>query len=192
MFKLIALALGVASASANYAYSWSPFEEKNQYFDMNVGVLADAYYTTTYKGADSHEYNGVKLDSYIDLSVEFEFFEWYKHTISFDFTPIQFVPYTQVVSYDRPIDGGETHATVYGTHSLTLLALNTKHVEQAKTCGASFVDAVAYGDSLAPECGYSSEFKSSYWDAQWKYDAGSMLNIGEWYGTDSWYNKQLF
>ena len=66
MFKFILAALSLATVSSRYSYDWLPMENNN-YFYFGASIIADAYYRTTYKGADSHESTGFKIDSYVTL-----------------------------------------------------------------------------------------------------------------------------
>ena len=93
MFKFVLAALGLATVSSKFSYLWEPMEEPNNYFNFAALVTADAYYRTTYKGADSHESTGFKIDSYVNVLLNFEFFSWYMHTVTFNLVPLQFVPY---------------------------------------------------------------------------------------------------
>lgn len=96
MFKVILAAIGIVAASAQYEYTWAPFEDNhNNYFNFEMDVVADAYYTTTYQSADSDENYGFEIASYIDMSFLFEYFEWYQHEYTVHIVPFKFVPYNQ-------------------------------------------------------------------------------------------------
>lgn len=77
--------------------------------------------------------------------------------------------------------GNGPHAQASGTRDITVLALHTQHVENMKTCGASFVNAIEDGDSLAPKCEYNAESTSVYEDRFWGIDLGK--GLGPWYGA---------
>jgi hypothetical protein len=66
MNKLVLVALGIASVSAAYEYNYAPFADSpNVYFDFEFGVLADAYYTTTYESDSNDQSYGLLVDSYV-------------------------------------------------------------------------------------------------------------------------------
>ena len=75
MNRLLIAAAGIAVATAEYSYDYSLFaNDDNKYFDFDLMLSADAWYTTTYEGADGQEQSGFKIDSYVTLELNFEFF----------------------------------------------------------------------------------------------------------------------
>lgn len=55
MNKLLLIAVGIATAAAQFTYEYSPFyvnNMENSYLDFNFNFATDLYYTTTYGGAN--------------------------------------------------------------------------------------------------------------------------------------------
>lgn len=199
MFKLLLVAMGAAVAAADYAVSWTPFIDSNNvnnYLDFELRLNADAQYTTTYTSADSHEEYGLALSTTVDITAYFELFSWYQHTMVFHITPLKLVPYNQAIDYVRPASNdGTTEAYLSGFREITILAVETEHNENMKTCTASLVDTISKQDTdyLLPKCAYKAKTLSKYMDKVWHYNVGEQFGTNEWYGVTPYYSmSKLF
>lgn len=159
-------------------------------------LAADAFYTTTYTSADSHEEYGLAVSTTVDLQLYFEVFSWYTHTMVFHIIPLRMVPYNQAIDYTRPADSksnGETHAYVNGYKEITIGDVQTEHFENMKTCTASLYDTIAKtnSDYLLPKCAYNAKTLSRYMDSVWHYNVGQQLmGTNNWYGVTPYYDTQ--
>lgn len=198
MNKLLVIAAGVATVCADYTYTYAPFVDsgmENDYFNFEFDFATDAYYTTTY-GADANsEDYGFEVNTYMVFSFAFEFFSFYMHVIDVTVTPFKIVPYNQAVTYSRLLDTSETFtADTTGSSEITILDIATSHSENAKVCGASFVNAAMGEDTdLMPECDYSDEFESTYDDDFWSFNTGDYLYADQsWEGYYEYFTATLF
>jgi hypothetical protein len=67
------------------------------------------------------------------------------HTWQFSLVPFHIVPYSQGVEFTNPMAPGmEESVDVTGSRDITLMAFNTWHTENAKSCGASIIDTILY------------------------------------------------
>ena len=125
MFKLLLVAMGAALTNAAWTWNWNAFQDNyNNYLDFQVGIVADAWYATTYTSADAHEEYGLTVQSQMDITMYMEFFSWYTHTLIFHIIPLKIVPYNQALDYDRPAaNNGETHAYVTGYREIFWVSL---------------------------------------------------------------------
>ena len=197
MFKLLLVAMGTAIASANYAYKWTPFKENvNNYLDFEFAMTADAFYTTTYTSADSHEEYGLSVSSTVDFQLYFEVFSWYQHTFIFHVVPLRMVPYNQAIDYTRPANNdGKSNTYASGYREITIGDVQTEHFENMKTCTASLVDTITKmnSDNLVPKCAYNPKTLSRYMDNVWKYNVGEQFGTNDWYGVRPYYsNSKVF
>lgn len=194
MFKLLLVALGAAVAQAQYVATWTPFKDNiNNYMDFELSLTADAFYTTTYTSADAHEEYGLAVGSAVDVKMYVELFSWYTHTIIFHVVPLKLVPYNQALDYTRPAakgSNGEAHVYLSGYREITILDVQTEHLENMKTCTASIVDTISKMDSanLIPKCAYNPKTLSKYMDSVWKYNVGNLFGVNEWYGVKPYYS----
>lgn len=198
MFKLLLVALSAVATQAAYTYNWAPFSQNpNDYFNFEMGVVADAQYTTTYTSQDSHEEYGLAVQSGVDVTMMFEFISFYSHVITFHIVPLKLVPYNQNVDYDRPSDhDGNTHSYLSGFREIQFLDIQTEHKENMKTCTASLYDSLANTntDYLLPKCTYNAKTLSRYMDSVWHWNLGQQVGLAtsNWYGNQQYYNQQAF
>ena len=192
--SLIAAALvGAATAAGNFNHQITP-SSWDAYYKLTFNVDYDAGYTTTYAGTDGTSQTknyGLEIYSYVDITVKHEFFETYYNQYMFSFIPVEYTPYTQSVSYYRPEAEMGQSVEAYGTSEITLLKFYTTYTENAKTCGASFVDAAMNMDmaDLAPVCAYDETKATSYVDTYWAYEP---LSSESWYGLAQYWTQNLY
>jgi hypothetical protein len=115
MNKILAIiALGAATAQAGYVYQYAPMtgDNSNDYFNFEMVVNADAKYSTTYiGGTDDSQARGLQISTVGQVTFVFEFFNWYKHAITFQAQPLVIAPYTESLSYVRPLSEVEDDDT---------------------------------------------------------------------------------
>lgn len=192
MFKLFLVAVSAALATATYNATWAPFANNpNSYLMFDARIDADAYYTTQYFSADSHEEYGVQLSTEVDFTFNFEIFSFYAHTMTVRFFPIRLVPYNQADDYVRPAhDDGQTHTYLTGFREVAIFDVTTQHVENMKTCTASILDTIINKNSndLIPACMYRAKNQVTYMDNYWHWNLGMALGNPSWYGVQPYYS----
>lgn len=182
MFKLLLVALGAAVVQAGYKFS-NDLIKDDKYFNFGYTVDADVVYTTTYEAADSSQRIGFGVDTWFNLDLTFELFQFYKHMFTIAFTPIKIIPYTHEMTYVRPAPDSKTVDVLFaGSRNVTWLETKIKHYENVKVCGASIVEGAKDSSKFTPECYYDGMNAVKYTDKVWKYDIGKLFGISEWYG----------
>lgn len=150
----------------------------------------DVVYTTTYVASDASQQYGASFDSWVNFNLNVEFFKFYKHTYTFKLTPLRVMPYAHQLTYNRPASSnGMFDAFFSGSRDITMLEVKTKHIENVKTCGASFVDGAKDSNKMNPSCEYNADNEVKYADSVWKYDVGKLMDHS-WYGVQSWFGPE--
>ena len=112
-----------------------------------------------------------------------EYFETYKHQYMFSFIPVDIIPYTQSISWERREAKEHSQVDTWGSRQITIAKFVTTYTENVKTCGGSFVDTVTTGnpDNLKPTCAYDPATETNYEDSHWKWEP--LADQGySWYG----------
>ncbi len=198
LFTTLAL-VGCAAANQVQSYTYSQTViPVNDWFNFKVAATAEAAYKTSYAGASnaddaSSEKYGAHIYSYVKLTATFELFNSYKHILVPKFTLFDIYPMVIDMANERNEASADdsAHSTVSGYSKVTLAKFTVVHIENAKVCERSFVDAIKEQGSFAPTCDYDSEIavENTYVDSYW---AAEPLKNEDWYGMTEWFSKALF
>jgi hypothetical protein len=146
----------MTSTNNGLTYTWNPIN--NAYFNFVFNFAADTGYRTLYNAGDdgyihSEEYS-FDIYSYVNATFTMEFFQSYYNTYQFSFIPYDIEPYSQSIDVVRPMSGQQTDAVTYGSYNIQAGEIITTVFQNTKACGASFIDVIFYGASIAPSCAY--------------------------------------
>jgi hypothetical protein len=195
MNKLLLIALGIASAAAGYVQNYYPMANNpNNYFDVSFGIYSDIFYSTNYAADGNSEGMGLVFSSFYDVIINLEFFSWYTHSLYFTVVPLYIMPLGVSIDFVRPISGLGTHATAVGESDVIVMDFYVTHVENAKVCSASILDAIMDSNSneLTPTCAYNTVYESIYIDDFLQYNAGVNLGLGAFYGLQEYFSYNFF
>jgi hypothetical protein len=209
MFKYLMLAMAVGKAAGLYniyTKTYSYVDLGNQINLLNLGVVVNAeilsFGTTYYGGKNDKDATqfisyGVGMNNFINATMNFQVAGYWTWSPMISFMPLNLVPYSQVIGWQRP-ETGNFALWTYGGYSAQLLRVWTTFTEYAVSCGGSFYDVImsVNGATLVPKylylCQPNPSWVNSYEDQYWNFDilATIMPDVAQygWYSGTEWYD----
>jgi len=174
----------------------------NNYLNAYVKSSIDMGYQTTYYAYEDtttgrhYESYGVQGYSWLNLTLNVEWFQYYSQQIMLSVVPFTIVPYQQEWYFVRPITKMRFTMGVRAWRKVTLAKVLTTYTENAKSCAWSLLDQMRGAATWtwdSSNCNYDMTQQVNYEDAYWNYDyLAKYYSTSNWYGTQYYFDQSFF